>query len=97
MQMVAIIVARKHIKGNGDAIMKRYVTYDIKDGNSYDELYSYFEERKAKKITESTYQVNSTLNLDNFCTKLKNLTSNGDHVAVITWNKTDGIFDRKVR
>lgn len=29
--------------------MNRYVTYDIKDGNSYESLYNYFDEVKAKK------------------------------------------------
>lgn len=76
--------------------MKRYVTYDIKEGNSYDDLYDYFEEVKAEKITESTYKVSSTMNLDDFCRKLKNLTSSGDTVVVITWNK-DGAFHKKVR
>ena len=28
--------------------MNRYVTYDIKDGNSYESLYNYFDEVKAK-------------------------------------------------
>ena len=76
--------------------MKRYVTYDIKEGNSYENLYNYFSERKAEKITESTYAVSSTLNLDEFCKKLKNLTSSGDCVAVITCGN-NGIFHKTVR
>ncbi len=76
--------------------MKRYVTYDIKDGNSYEKLYNYFDEVKAEKITESTYKVDSSLNLTEFCNKLKNLTSSGDSVVVITWNKY-GVFHEKAR
>lgn len=76
--------------------MKRYVTYDIKEGNSYEELYNYFKERKAKKVTESTYAVNSNLDFDTFCNKIKRLTSVGDSVAVISANK-DGVFHRQVR
>ena len=76
--------------------MNRYVTYDIKDGNSYESLYNYFDEVKARKITESTYKVGSMLNLEDFCEKLKDLTSYGDSVVVITCNK-DGVFHKTVR
>lgn len=94
--MDATIVAMRHIKVKEGDFMVRYVTYDIKEGNSYDELYSYFEERKAKKVTESTYQVNSTLKWDDFCTKIKGLTSIGDNVAIISYNDK-GVFHKKVR
>lgn len=76
--------------------MKRYVSYDIKEGNSYEDLYAYFDEVNAEKITESTYKVDSKLSLDNFCTKLKNLTGSGDTVVVITGNDK-GAFHKKVR
>ncbi len=76
--------------------MKRYVTYDIKDGNSYEKLYNYFDTVKAEKITESTYKVDSLLNLTDFCNKLKKLTSTGDSVIVITCSK-NGIFHEKAR
>jgi hypothetical protein len=96
LPMVVTIVAAKLITVNGGLKMKRYVTYDIKDGNSYDDLYNYFDEVKAEKITESTYKVDSTLKLSDFCSKLKNLTSSGDSVVVITWNK-NGVFHEKAR
>ena len=76
--------------------MKRYVSYDIKEENSYEDLYNYFDEVNAEKITESTYRVDSKLNLDSFCTKLKNLTSPEDTVVVISGN-AKGAFHRKVR
>ncbi len=76
--------------------MKRYVTYDIKDGNSYDDLYGYFDEAKAEMITKSTYKVSSNLSLDEFCDKLKSLTSSGDSIVVITYNK-DGVFHKRAR
>lgn len=76
--------------------MNRYVTYDIKDGNGYESLYNYFDEVKAEKITESTYKVSSTLKLEDFCSKLRSLTSYGDSVVIITCNK-DGIFHKTAR
>ena len=95
--MVAIIVAIQLIVVNGGLKMKRYVTYDIKDGNSYEKLYNYFDEVNAEKITESTYKVDSTLKLTEFCNKLKNLTSSGDSIVVITWNNKSGVFHERVR
>lgn len=76
--------------------MKRYVSYDIKEENSYEDLYNYFKEVNAEKITESTYKVDSKLSLDDFCTKLKNLTNYGDSVVVITGNEK-GAFHKKAR
>ena len=76
--------------------MVRYITYDIKEGNSYDALYKYFEERKAKKVTESTYQVDSTLQWNDFCAKIKGLTSAGDNVSIISYNG-NSVFHKKVR
>lgn len=94
--MDAITVAKKRITIKGGIGMNRYVTYDIKDGNSYESLYNYFDDVKAEKITESTYKVSSTLKLEDFCSKLKGLTSSGDSVVVITCNK-DGVFHKTVR
>ncbi len=76
--------------------MKRYVTYDIKSGNSYEDLYDYFDEIKAKMITKSTYETNSGLSLDKFCNKLKSVTSTGDSVVVIT-KGDNGLFHQKAR
>lgn len=94
--MVVTTAVKKHIMVNGGLSMKRYVTYDIKEGNSYEDLYNYFDEVKAEMITESTYKVDSTLTLADFCAKLKNLTSNGDSVVVITCNN-NGVFHQKAR
>ena len=77
--------------------MKRYVTYDIKDGNSYDDLYAFFDENKATQITKSTYLVSSNKNFDDFCAAIKKVTSSEDTVAVISSNKNDGTFHRIVR
>lgn len=77
--------------------MKRYVSYDIKSTNSYNELYSFLKEIKAVQVTESTYLTNSSLNLDDFCTKLKNFTQIGDTVIVISVNIENQVFHRKVR
>lgn len=76
--------------------MTRYVTYDIKSGNSYDDLYDYFDEIKANMITKSTYETNSGLSLDEFCYKLKSVTSTGDSVVVIT-KSNNGLFHIKAR
>ena len=92
---VTIVVTRHTKVKDGDSMI-RYVTYDIKEGNSYESLYDYFKERKAKKVTESTYQVDSTLKWEDFCNKIKGLTSAGDNVSIISCN-TNGIFHKKVR
>lgn len=96
MQTDATIVVMRHTKAKDGDFMIRYVTYDIKEGNSYEALYNYFEERKAKKVTESTYQVDSSLKWEDFCAKIKGLTSTGDNVSVISCN-ANGIFHKKVR
>ena len=45
MQTDATIVVMRHTKAKDGDFMIRYVTYDIKEGNSYEALYNYFEER----------------------------------------------------
>lgn len=77
--------------------MKRYVTYDIKEGNSYENLYNYFTEIKAVRITESTYETDLSLTLDEFCQKLRSVTSTGDTVVVITRNTEYELMHRFVR
>lgn len=73
----------------------RYVTYDIKDGNSYDDLYDFFE-TNATKLTESTYLVKSN-DPEQFSQELKNATSKGDTIYYIYITTKNNMLHRKVR
>ncbi len=75
----------------------RYVTYDIKDGNSYDKLYEFLEKFGGTQITKSTYVVKTNLKLEDFSSKLKTATSYGDTVLVISVSNKNEIFHYKVR
>jgi CRISPR/Cas system-associated endoribonuclease Cas2 len=75
----------------------RYVTYDISEDNSYDDLYKLLDKLEAEEITKSTYKIeSSSLNLDDLCEQLKNATQKDDHVAVI-FRTEESIAHRKVR
>ena len=75
----------------------RYVTYDIKDGNSYDDLYDFFETKSATKLTESTYLVKSNDPSQQFSQELKNATSKVDTIYYIYITTKNNMLHRKVR
>lgn len=76
--------------------MKRVVTYDVKQGNSYERFYEFVKEVKAEQITESAYLFNTSLSQDDFQKKLKWAFNKGDNVAYISENNNVGLFYIKI-
>ena len=64
---------------------RRVLTYDLKSANIYDykDLYDYFKQVNAKKLTESSYLIETTLPWADFEGKIKRLTKYGDNVKAI--------------
>lgn len=77
--------------------MKRYVTYDIMEGNSYNRLYDFFSKIGAKKVTESTYETNTNIDFETFCAYLSQVTSFGDRVFVIYRTSGGDMMHKKIR
>lgn len=50
--------------------MKRILTYDVKDGNNYKKLYDFIATIKGKKLTESTYELDTLLSQKDFESKI---------------------------
>lgn len=76
--------------------MIRVVTYDVKDGNSYDEFYELVEKYDATQLTESTYLFDTTLNQTDFVDALKKAFNKGDNVHYISVDKNNKLFENKV-
>ena len=76
--------------------MKRIVTYDVKQGNDYSAWYDYVEKIGGRKITESTYELNTSLTQQGFRNKLRSLFNKGDNVAYISGDKDKGLFWERV-
>lgn len=74
----------------------RYISYDIDKENDYEELYDFLEVEGAQKLSESFYKIESSLELKEFCNKLKRLTNDGDIVIVI-FNSKEGIKHKYIR
>ena len=77
--------------------MKRVITYDIKEGNSYDDFYDFIDRFHGVKITKSTYIVETNLKQAEFEEKLKNIFSKGDNVAYISVNEDSQLFYTKIK
>ncbi len=76
--------------------MKRILTYDVKDGNDYKKLYDYIETIKGKKLTESTYELDTSLSQKDFESKIKSLFSKNDNVYYISVSDKNNLFYRKI-
>lgn len=76
--------------------MKRILTYDVKDGNDYKKLYDYIETIKGKKLTESTYELDTSLSQKDFEIKIKSLFSKNDNVYYISVSDKNNLFYRKI-
>ena len=74
----------------------RIVTYDVKQGNDYSAWYDYVERIDGRKITESTYALNTSLLQENFENKLRSLFNKGDNVANISVDKDNELFWKKI-
>lgn len=77
--------------------MKRILTYDVKTGNKYDDLYKWLEEISAKKLTESTYETITNLNQGEYKNKIKSLINKGDNVFYISVSNDKEIFSSKIK
>ncbi len=76
--------------------MKRILTYDVKDGNDYKKLYDYIETIKGKKLTESTYELDTPLSQKDFESKIKSLFSKNDNVYYISVSDKNNLFYKKI-
>lgn len=76
--------------------MKRILTYDVKDGNDYKKLYDYIETIKGKKLTESTYELDTPLSQKDFESKIKSLFSKNDNVYYISVSNKNNLFYKKI-
>ena len=76
--------------------MKRILTYDVKDGNDYKKLYDYIETIKGKKLTESTYELDTPLSQKDFESKIKSLFSKNDNVFYISVSDKNNLFYKKI-
>mgnify|MGYP000487352907 FL=1 len=76
--------------------MKRILTYDVKDGNDYKKLYDYIESIKGKKLTESTYELDTSLSQKDFESKITSLFSKNDNVYYISVSDKTNLFYRKI-
>lgn len=76
--------------------MKRIITYDVKKENSYQKLYEYLEMVCAKKLTESTYEIEISLSQKEFEEKMKSLFNKQDNVCYISITKEDKLFWKKI-
>ena len=76
--------------------MKIILTYDVKDGNDYKKLYDYIETIKGKKLTESTYELDTSLSQKDFESKIKSLFSKNDNVYYISVSDKNNLFYRKI-
>lgn len=76
--------------------MRRILTYDVKDGNDYKKLYDYIETIKGKKLTESTYELDTPLSQKDFESKIKSLFSRNDNVYYISVTDKNNLFYKKI-
>ena len=76
--------------------MKRILTYDVKEGNDYKKLYDYIETIKGKKLTESTYELDTPLSQKDFESKIKSLFSKNDNVYYISVSDKNNLFYKKI-
>lgn len=78
-------------------MIKRIVTYDIKEGHDYLGFYDFVERFDGQELTESTYEFNTNLSQDVFERKLANAFTHGDLVYFISVDKdTHKLFYKKV-
>lgn len=75
--------------------MKRILTYDVKEGNDYKKLYDYIETIKGKKLTKSTYELDTSLSQKDFESKIKSLFSKNDNVYYISVSDKN-LFYRRI-
>ena len=77
------------------AIKRRYVSYDIREGNDYKKLYAFIKKHHGGKITESLYLFESELDLDTFVALLR-AAVDGDDTVYVIYRTGTSIGHRKV-
>ena len=78
-------------------MIKRIVTYDVKDGNDYTDFYEIVDKYDAEELTESTYVFNTSLSQEEFESLLAKVFSRGDLVFMISVNSsTHKLFYKKI-
>lgn len=77
--------------------MKRFLTYDKKNGQDYSRVYKILNDFKAKQLTESTYEIDTNLSQEDFAKKMKWAFNPGDNVGYITSNNKEGTFYIKIK
>lgn len=75
----------------------RILTYDLKYAKSddYEDLYKFLSSVKAKKLTESSYMIKTSMKWDDFKTKIRSITKSGDNIKAVVLNKDSqlDVFD----
>lgn len=66
----------------------RVLTYDLKYASTddYENLYKFLTSVNAKKLTESSYLVKSSLKWDDFKEKIRRITKSGDKIKAVVLN-----------
>lgn len=77
--------------------MKRVVTYDVKNGNNYDDFYALVEDCGATMLTESTYLFDTNWNQNTFESKMIATFNKGDNVHYISVDKENKLFTKKLK
>lgn len=79
-------------------MITRIVTYDVKEGNSYQDFYKFKDENNGVEITKSTYAIATSLSCDEFREKLKKVFSKNDKVSFISVDSnTHKIFYERIK
>lgn len=77
----------------------RVVTYDVNTNgnNDYTDFYEYLETHTHKKLTESTYEIDSDLEFDPFADEIRKLFKKGDSVYIISVSDKHTLYSTKIR
>ena len=77
--------------------MNRILTYDLNGNHScdYAELYKWFGALNAKMLTDSTYEIKSTLSQVEFENKVKSLVQSKHNIHYISVSD-NGLFSKKI-
>lgn len=75
---------------------KRIVTYDV-FGDDYDDFYDFLNQNPHKKLTESTYEISSNLDWEDFCRTIYDMFHVGDTVYIISTDTESKLLIKKIR
>ena len=79
--------------------MERIITYDLRyaDTDDYEDLYAVLEELNGKKLTESTYVINTSLNQQTIIKKIKDVIYPDDVVYYVSVDfESNKLFYKKI-